>query len=204
MIKQLGLIYESLLNLYVKLLNERAGLPPTTTLFGTSLVTTAPLATTTLSPIVIPGLIMARPPIQTLSPIVTGLPKSSSIRPDSDLAHIKNHAVKVGIEAVSDRNIVSIIAAESGFHINVVTNAAKQFTKQVFSVLPIALNGLIIEPGQPSDCDSNFLLILDPFTRQVQPLYFLLCQLNISPFVAGCQFLWIAGSDQGTGRIILV
>lgn len=85
MIKHLGLIYESLLNLYSSCLMMQAGLPPTTTLSGPSLVTTAPLATTTLSPIAIPGLIMARPPIQTLSPIVTGLPKSSSIRPDSDL-----------------------------------------------------------------------------------------------------------------------
>lgn len=138
MIKHLGLIYESLLNLYSSCLMMQAGLPPTTTLSGPSLVTTAPLATTTLSPIVIPGLIMARPPIQTLSPIVTRNPHQ--FVPILTFAHIKNHAVKVGIEAVSDRNIVSIIAAESGFHINVVTNAAKQFTKQVFSVLPIALN----------------------------------------------------------------
>lgn len=50
----------------------RAGFPPTTTLSGTSRMTTAPDATTTLFPIVTPGLITAWPPIQTLLPIVTG------------------------------------------------------------------------------------------------------------------------------------
>ncbi|MBG9792475.1 hypothetical protein ABD76_08170 [Paenibacillus dendritiformis] len=55
----------------------RAGLPPPTTLSGTSFVTTAPDATTTLLPIVTPGLMTARPPIQTRSPIVTGLPNSA-------------------------------------------------------------------------------------------------------------------------------
>lgn len=54
----------------------RAGLPPTTTLSGIPFVTTVPEATTTLFPIVTPGLITARPPIQTLSPIVTGFPYS--------------------------------------------------------------------------------------------------------------------------------
>ena len=38
-----------------------AGLPPTTTLLGTSFVTTAPEAITALSPIEIPGLIIAPP-----------------------------------------------------------------------------------------------------------------------------------------------
>ena len=47
-----------------------------TTLSGTSLVTTEPEAMTTLFPTVTPGLITTRPPIQTLSPIVTGLPNS--------------------------------------------------------------------------------------------------------------------------------
>ena len=51
-----------------------AGFPPTTAQSGTSFVTTAPEATTALFPIVIPGLMMALPPIQTLSPIVTGFP----------------------------------------------------------------------------------------------------------------------------------
>jgi hypothetical protein len=53
-----------------------AGFPPTTTLHGTSFVTTDPEAMTALSPIVTPGLMTARPPIQTLCPIVTGFPNS--------------------------------------------------------------------------------------------------------------------------------
>ena len=53
-----------------------AGHPPTTVLSGTSLVTTDPDATTTLFPMVIPGLIMERPPIQTLLPMDTGFPFS--------------------------------------------------------------------------------------------------------------------------------
>ncbi len=56
-----------------------AGFPPTTTLLGTSFVTTAPDAITALSPIVTPGLIIALPPIHTLSPIVTGFPYSDPL-----------------------------------------------------------------------------------------------------------------------------
>ena len=55
----------------------RAGFPPTTTLLGTSLVTTEPEATTTLSPIVTPGFTKARPSIHTLLPIVTGFANST-------------------------------------------------------------------------------------------------------------------------------
>ena len=47
-----------------------AGLPPTTTLLGTSFVTTAPEVITALSPIETPGLIIAPPPTQTLLPIL--------------------------------------------------------------------------------------------------------------------------------------
>ena len=54
----------------------RAGFPPTTTLSGKDLVTTAPAAITTLSPTVTPGVTMAEPPIQTLLPMVIGLPNS--------------------------------------------------------------------------------------------------------------------------------
>ena len=43
---------------------------PTTTLLSTSFVTTAPEAITALSPIEIPGLIIAPPPTQTLLPIL--------------------------------------------------------------------------------------------------------------------------------------
>ena len=53
-----------------------AGFPPTTTLAGTSFTTTAPAATTELSPIVTPGAITQLPPSHTLFPIVTGLPYS--------------------------------------------------------------------------------------------------------------------------------
>lgn len=49
-----------------------AGFPPTTTLLGTSLVTTEPDAITTLSPIDTPGFITALPPIHTLSPKIMG------------------------------------------------------------------------------------------------------------------------------------
>jgi hypothetical protein len=54
-----------------------AGFPPTTTLSGTSFVTTAPDAMTTLLPMLTPGFITALPPIQTLSPIFTGFPYSA-------------------------------------------------------------------------------------------------------------------------------
>ncbi len=49
-----------------------AGTPATTVFSGTSLVTTAPAATTELSPIVTPGSIVAFDPIHTLLPIITG------------------------------------------------------------------------------------------------------------------------------------
>lgn len=51
-----------------------AGTPPTTTLSGTSFVTTAPAAMTTLFPMVKPGKIVQLPPIHTSSPIVTAFP----------------------------------------------------------------------------------------------------------------------------------
>jgi len=54
----------------------RAGFPPTTLFAGTSLTTTLPEAMTALSPIVTPGLMTARPPIQTLFPMTTGFPNS--------------------------------------------------------------------------------------------------------------------------------
>ncbi len=47
-----------------------------TTLSPKDLVTTAPAPTTTLSPSVTPGKIVAPPPSQTLSPIVIGAPYS--------------------------------------------------------------------------------------------------------------------------------
>src|SRR5699024_6466903 len=53
-----------------------AGLPATTTWSGTSFVITDPDPITTLSTFVTPGLIIATPPIQALSPMVTGLPYS--------------------------------------------------------------------------------------------------------------------------------
>ncbi len=49
-----------------------AGTPPTIVFGGTSLVTTAPAATTTQSPIVMPDKIVALEPIQTWSPMVIG------------------------------------------------------------------------------------------------------------------------------------
>ena len=56
-----------------------AGFPPMTTLFPKLLVTTAPEATTTLSPNATPGLITACPPIQQLSPIDIGRANSSPL-----------------------------------------------------------------------------------------------------------------------------
>src|SRR5438105_14849858 len=53
-------------------LTASAGFPATTTFAGTVLVTTAPAATTELSPIVTPFKTTAFMPIQTLSPIFTG------------------------------------------------------------------------------------------------------------------------------------
>ena len=50
-----------------------AGFPATITFGGTSLVTTLPAPTIELSPIVIPGNIIAPEPIQTLFPICIGL-----------------------------------------------------------------------------------------------------------------------------------
>lgn len=52
-----------------------AGLPPTTTLLGTSFVTTAPEAITALSPIEIPGLIIA-PAYPNIVTNLTGFPYS--------------------------------------------------------------------------------------------------------------------------------
>ena len=49
-----------------------AGTPPTRLLSGTSFVTTAPAAMTTLFPMVTPGKIVTLPPIHTSLPIVTG------------------------------------------------------------------------------------------------------------------------------------
>ena len=51
----------------------RAGTPPTIVLAGTSFATTAPAATTALSPIVTPESITARAPIQTPFPMRIGL-----------------------------------------------------------------------------------------------------------------------------------
>ncbi len=53
-----------------------AGLPATTAPAATSLVTTLPAPITVRSPIVTPGQMIDPPPIQTSSPIVTGLPNS--------------------------------------------------------------------------------------------------------------------------------
>ena len=49
-----------------------AGMPPTIVLSGTSLETTAPAATTALSPMVTPCRIVAFEPIQTFRPSVIG------------------------------------------------------------------------------------------------------------------------------------
>ena len=51
-------------------LSTLAGLPATTTFGGTSRVTTLPDPMTLLSPMVMPGLMMAPPPIHTLFPIL--------------------------------------------------------------------------------------------------------------------------------------
>src|SRR5690625_1163749 len=65
--------YSKFLLLYISIcLINLAGLPPTTTLSCTSLVTTAPDAITTLFPTVTPGFMMALPPIHTLFPNVIG------------------------------------------------------------------------------------------------------------------------------------
>ena len=55
-----------------------AGFPATTTLAGTSFVTTLPAPITALSFIVIPGNIQQLPPIHTFLPIVTAFPYSIS------------------------------------------------------------------------------------------------------------------------------
>ena len=49
-----------------------AGIPPTTVLGGTSVVTTEPAATTEFSPMVTPGNIVAAAPIQALRFITIG------------------------------------------------------------------------------------------------------------------------------------
>ena len=54
-----------------------AGLPPTMVSGATSLVTTAPAATTAFSPMVTPGRMMAPTPIQALRPMWTGLQRST-------------------------------------------------------------------------------------------------------------------------------
>ena len=57
-----------------------AGTPSTTQLSGTSLVSTAPAAMTTLLPIVTPGRMVTFPPIHTSSPMVTDLPNPKCLR----------------------------------------------------------------------------------------------------------------------------
>ena len=56
----------------VSFLISLAGTPPTRELSGTSFVTTAPAAITTLLPMVIPGRMVTLPPIHTSLPIRTG------------------------------------------------------------------------------------------------------------------------------------
>lgn len=58
----------------------RAGTPATITLSGTSFVTTAPTATTTLEPIVAPGSMATLAPSHASSPMVTGSPLASLAR----------------------------------------------------------------------------------------------------------------------------
>jgi len=53
--------------------NTLQGFPTAKTLSGTSLVTTLPAPIVTLLPMVTPGSMTVLPPIQTLSPIFTGL-----------------------------------------------------------------------------------------------------------------------------------
>ena len=53
-------------------LTTRAGLPTATLLEGISFTTTLPAPMVTLSPMVTPGRIVELPPIQQLSPMVTG------------------------------------------------------------------------------------------------------------------------------------
>ena len=63
-----------------------AGFPAKTTLSPKDLVTTAPAPTTTLSPKVTPGRMIAPPPAQKLSPIVIGAPYSFPDSVHADLA----------------------------------------------------------------------------------------------------------------------
>lgn len=54
-------------------LMSRAGTPPTRLLSGTSFVTTAPAAMTTLLPMLTPGRMVHPPPVQTSLPMVMGM-----------------------------------------------------------------------------------------------------------------------------------
>ena len=56
--------------------STRQGLPAATTFAGMSRVTTLPAPTTTLSPMVTPGVTTVLPPNQTLFPMATGWPYS--------------------------------------------------------------------------------------------------------------------------------
>src|SRR5699024_11925649 len=58
--------------LYSNFFRTSHGFPKASTLSGISLVTTHPAPMVTLFPMVTPGKIIEFPPIQTLSPIVTG------------------------------------------------------------------------------------------------------------------------------------
>lgn len=58
----------------------RAGVPAAMTSGGMSLVTTLPAPMMDLSPMVMPGLMMAAPPIQTSAPMVMGFADSIPVR----------------------------------------------------------------------------------------------------------------------------
>lgn len=69
-------------------------------------MTTAPEATMTLSPMVTPGGMTARPPIQTL--LLMRIGQTSS----------KHHAIAVGEKIVTEKNVIAIVTAKRWLNIS--------------------------------------------------------------------------------------
>lgn len=144
-----------------------AGFPPITTQSGTSFVTTAPEATTALFPIVIPGLMMALPPIQTLSPIVTGFPYSTpelrsngssglcgcidmyprsqhTIPSYTDFANIQDDTIKIRIKVFPYSNVIPIVTTKSGLNVYLFPTETKKLPQKFNSFTLIGFRCLIV------------------------------------------------------------
>lgn len=150
-----------------------AGLPPTTVLAGTSLVTTAPEAMTAISPMVTPGLITARPPIHTVArPMVTGLyiflaavsglsiqrmgggidmdaRRQRTVIANMDRADVQHHTVEIGVKTGAEKDIVAVVAAEAWLDMPI-ASATEQLGQNTLTFFLGIRGGMIITVQQLS------------------------------------------------------